>query len=783
MKILYVEDNPTDVDLTIRKFQKSAYVIETTIARSQVEALKIIKGDGFSDYDLVLTDMHLQDGDGIAILSHIRGHSLPVAVVLLTGQGDEAAAVSALKAGADDYVIKKQGYLDKLPKILEEALASYCETKDIGVQLLKILYLEHNQVDVDLTRRHLEQHAPHIQMDAIFSVHDFYQQIKQSDVLAPYSALLLDYRLPQENALEIVKMIKESSNPDIPVILVTGKGDEEIAVKALKLGVFDYVTKDQGYLYKLPSIVENAYYSIRLSHEHEALLESEKRYRSLFENNHVAMLLVDPENGDIIDANLAATAFYGWTHQELIEKSMHEINTLAVEALEKKIADAVKEEQNHFILKHQVADGSIRDVEIYSGPIDIGGRSLLYSMVYDITQRLEAEREKKKLQKMLIQAQKMESIGMLAGGIAHDFNNILTAIIGYTQLALDDVEKNSPIEDDLKEVYTASQRAKELVAQVLAFARQSEEEIKPLRVDSILREVLQLIRATIPTSIEIKTDIHSKSLITGNHTQLHQIVMNLCTNAAHAMEEKGGILQINLKDIVVDGNFSNKQLDLTYGDYIRISISDTGTGIPSDILESIFEPYFTTKETGEGTGMGLAVVYGIVESYGGKITVKSEFGKGATFEIYIPATGKYEFQQKHESKPLPKGIERVLIVDDEAPIAKMLAQNLKRLGYIVTSKTNSLEALELFQAKPNDFDLIVTDMTMPNLTGDALAIKSMRIRQDIPIILCTGYSKKISNETASQIGIKAFVYKPILQSDFVKTVRKVLDEAKDETQK
>ena len=248
-------------------------------------------------------------------------------------------------------------------------------------------------------------------------------------------------------------------------------------------------------------------------------------------------------------------------------------------------------------------------------------------------------------------------------------------------------------------------------------------------------------------------------------------------------KKNGGILQISLKNIVVDGDFFNKQLDLTYGDYIRISISDTGTGIPSDILESIFEPYFTTKEPGEGTGMGLAVVYGIVESYGGKITVKSEFGKGATFEIYIPATGKSEFQQKHESKPLPKGTERVLIVDDEAPIAKMLARTLKRLGYIVTSKTNSFEALELFQAKPNDFDLIVTDMTMPNLTGDALAIKSMRIRQDIPIILCTGYSKKISNETASQIGIKAFVYKPILQSDFVKTVRKVLDEAKDETQK
>ena len=776
MKILYVEDNPTDVDLTIRKFQKSSYVIETTIARSQVEALKIIKGDGFSDYDLVLTDMHLQDGDGIAILSHIRGHSLPVAVVLLTGQGDEAAAVSALKAGADDYVIKKQGYLDKLPKILEEALASYCETRDIGVQLLKILYLEHNQVDVDLTRRHLEQHAPHIQMDAIFSVHDFYQQMEQSDALAPYSALLLDYRLPQENALEIVKRIKESSNPDIPVILVTGKGDEEIAVKALKLGVFDYVTKDQGYLYKLPSIVENAYYSIRLSHEHEALLESEKRYRSLFENNHVAMLLVDPENGDIIDANLAATAFYGWTHQELIEKSMHEINTLAAEALEKKIADAVKEEQNHFILKHQVADGSVRDVEVYSGPIDIGGKSLLYSMVYDITQRLEAEREKEKLQKMLIQAQKMESIGTLAGGIAHDFNNVLSSILGFSELALDGVEKGSEIEEDLHEIRTAGMRAKDLVKQILTFARQSDETVKPIQVNTIVKEVLKFLKASIPTTIEINENINSDSFIMGSPTQVHQILMNLCTNASQSMENNGGILELSLNDINIDRSSEIK--DLKFGEYIKIEVKDTGIGISPQNIETIFEPYFTTKAVGEGTGMGLAVVHGIVESYGGKIKVESQLNKGTNFAVYLPITKKRKIYSSTETANLPSGNERILFVDDEAAIVKMGARFLQQLGYFVTSRTSSLEALELFRLKPQEFDLVVTDMTMPNLTGDKLAVKLIKIRPDLPVILCTGYNKTISEKNATNIGIKAFTYKPIVQADLAKTVRKVLDEAK-----
>jgi DNA-binding NtrC family response regulator len=316
MKILYIEDNPVDIDLTVRRIRKNCPQIEINAVKSQAEALNEIKKPGFSSYDLVLTDMHLQDGDGIAVLSHIRGHSIPVAVILLTGQGDEEAAVAALKAGADDYIVKKKGYLDRLPDLIENALMSYRKTKDIGIQTLKILYLEHNQADIDLTQRHLNQYAPHMKMDVINRVSDFYAILDQAESLSPYNAMLLDYRLPQENALEILKRIKSSPNSGIPVILVTGKGDEEIAVKALKLGAFDYLTKNQGYLFKLPSIIENAYYNRRLIREHQALAESESRYRSLFENNHVVMLLINPESGDIIDANSAASRFYGWSKQE-----------------------------------------------------------------------------------------------------------------------------------------------------------------------------------------------------------------------------------------------------------------------------------------------------------------------------------------------------------------------------------------------------------------------------------------------------------------------------------
>jgi CheY-like chemotaxis protein len=301
--------------------------------------------------------------------------------------------------------------------------------------------------------------------------------------------------------------------------------------------------------------------------------------------------------------------------------------------------------------------------------------------------------------------------------------------------------------------------------------------VKPIQVDVIVKEVLQLIRSSIPTDIGIKKNIDSDSLIMGNQTQVHQIMMNLCTNASHAMEKEGGTLGITLKDIVVDKSVGKKN-DLRPGMYIELTVSDSGTGIPPDIIDSIYEPYFTTKDSGEGTGMGLAMVQGIIKSYGGKITVNSALDEGTVFTVLIPVTRKRKIQRQYEREMLPKGTERILFVDDEAPIAKMGSQGLERLGYQVTARTSSVEALELFRSKSNEFDLVITDMTMPNMTGDKLTIELKKIKPDIPVILCTGYSKRISKETAEEIGIKAFAYKPVVKADLAKTVRKVLDEAK-----
>lgn len=394
----------------------------------------------------------------------------------------------------------------------------------------------------------------------------------------------------------------------------------------------------------------------------------------------------------------------------------------------------------------------------------------------DITERKLAETERQILQAQLAQAQKIESIGNLAGGIAHDFNNILSSIIGYTELALADVKKGLMVKEDLHEIYIAAQRAKELVSQILAFARKSEEISKPIQVDVIIREVLQFIRSSIPSSIEITMDINSNSNIMGNPIQVHQILMNLCTNASQAMEDDGGTIHISLNDVEINKPTSNK-LKLRPGSYIKIEITDTGTGIPKDVVGSIFDPYFTTKDVGEGTGMGLAVVHGIVESYKGKIFVNTTLGQGSTFIIYLPITDEIEIRNNFKPKKLSSGSETILFVDDEPSIVKMSKKVLERLGYNVVALTSSLKALQCFKERPYDFDLVISDMTMPDLTGDKLAIEFMRIRPDIPFILCTGYSKKMTVEKAYKIGIKDFLNKPIATSELTESVKMVLEEA------
>ena len=405
------------------------------------------------------------------------------------------------------------------------------------------------------------------------------------------------------------------------------------------------------------------------------------------------------------------------------------------------------------------------------------GRMVRMEIASNITQRKEAEKQRKSLEEKLRQSQKMEVIGTIAGGIAHDFNNILGIIIGNAELALDDIPDLNPAQENLKQIKTAGLRASDLVKQLLSFSRKSSEFIKNTNIHEILAETIHLIRASIPTSIEIRTDFsEKKELIKADPTQIHQVLINLCTNAAHAMEEKGGILSVILSVIELDDLTITQYPEIKPGPYVQLTISDTGCGIDSKIKDKIFDPYFTTKEVGKGTGMGLAVVAGIIKNYNGAITVYSEKGHGSTFKVLLPVAKGDASEDKTIFKALPKGDERILFVDDETALVKIGRDLLERLGYQVDTQTNPVEALDLFRSDPSRFDLIITDVTMPHLSGDQLMKEVLKINHRMPIILCSGFSNKIDGETAIKIGAHSYIEKPLDKDRLAFSVRKALDD-------
>ncbi len=407
------------------------------------------------------------------------------------------------------------------------------------------------------------------------------------------------------------------------------------------------------------------------------------------------------------------------------------------------------------------------------------GRLVRMEIATDITHRKEVETEMKALAGQLRQAQKMEAIGTLAGGIAHDFNNILTPILGYTEMALTSLPPESQEAAELKEVVKAANRAVDLVRQILTFGRQGDQQLKPLKVQLVIKEALKLLRASIPTTIEIKEQIDKEcGAVLADPTQIHQVIMNLCTNASHAMREKGGVLRVVIRQVELGPQDIINKIAMQPGLYVLIEVSDTGHGMGKATLERIFDPYFTTKGKGEGTGLGLAVVHGIVKNLAGEITVYSELGRGTTFHVYLPLLKTEMREGTAEGQlpgPLPRGSERVLVVDDEEVVARMTQDMLGSLGYQTTGFTSSEEALAAFRVHPQVFDLLITDMTMPKITGAHLAQEVLAIRPEMPIIICTGFSELLSEEKAKALGIRKFVMKPVLLKEMARAVREVLD--------
>ncbi|MCP4714983.1 MAG: GAF domain-containing protein, partial [Deltaproteobacteria bacterium] len=417
------------------------------------------------------------------------------------------------------------------------------------------------------------------------------------------------------------------------------------------------------------------------------------------------------------------------------------------------------------------ADGSDCEIEITVSPLrdENGAITSLVSIGHDVT-------TERRLEEQLRRAQKMEALGTLAGGIAHDFNNILAAIIGFTEISIDELSPDSPTKNNLEQILTSSLRAKKLVRQILDFSLKSRPNRKPLFIHSVLEETLPILRATIPATIEIQCNYQSTDgIILADASQLHQVLLSLCTNAAQAMQEYGGTLTLTVRQAAMFTKNSEQLHELTPGMYIPVVIHDTGPGMSADIIERIFDPFFTTKPVDKGTGMGLAAAHGIIKSHDGAISAESSPGNGATFTIMLPS---HHDEVKHDTtgEALPGGNERILLVDDEEALVRYGKKLLESLGYQVHTSLTAIEALEAFQQNPENFDLVMTDQTMPYMTGYNLALELFKIRPELPVILCSGYSEIVSADKARAAGIREFIMKPLDRRQLAETIRTVLDQ-------
>lgn len=496
----------------------------------------------------------------------------------------------------------------------------------------------------------------------------------------------------------------------------------------------------------------------------DALQDSEEKYRTMMESMKDAAYICSPElrieymNPIMIDrvgrdatGESCCKAIYdqdvrcSWCVFDQIEKNKH---------VEYEFRDP--KSNNYYMVSNSPispSDGTISQLTIF----------------HDITQI-------KMIEENLRQAEKMESIGTLAGGIAHDFNNLLYMIVGNTELALEDIPKWNPAYANLEEIKSASLRAAGIVKQLLNFSRKTDQKMIPIKAVTVIKDSLKLLRSTIPSTVEIYHHLPDDDIvILADSTQINQAMMNLCINASQAMEETGGSLNITVEMTTSETEKTKGFEGLPPGKYLKITLTDTGPGINPEIISRIFDPYFTTKAMGKGSGMGLSIVHGIVENHGGAISVDSNLGKGTTFRLLFPVVDEKSVNETEAADEFPLGTETILFVDDEQAITDMTQEVLEKIGYSVETSLNPLKALDLFQSKPDTFDLVITDMTMPQMTGAKLAQKLKEIRSDIPVIICTGYSSLIDEEKAKRLGIDGFLMKPVFMATIAKEIRKVLD--------
>lgn len=632
--------------------------------------------------------------------------------------------------------------------------------------MIDVLLIEDNTIDIFIIEKMLaEAEGLSFNVESMSLLQEGLERLGQKK----FDVILADLGLPDSERTNTFEAVY-SRGYDIPIIVLTAHDDEEFALKAIQSGAQDYLLKGEM---SFNLLIRSIRYAIERNRSEKAIRESKEEWERTFNAIDDIITILD-QNMRIVRANRTLDVNIGT--EDMIGKYCYEI-------FRDRAAPCPECPREDIIRKN---DSLAEDLEyVYMGKTFQISLSPLFDKNNAFIGFVHVAKdisEKKKMEVQLRQTQRMESIATLAGGIAHDLNNILFPIYGYAEMTLNLMNENETVQRNLKRVLEAAERGRIMVQQILTFSRQQEDdkERKPWKIQPIVKEALKLLKGSLPSTIDIRWNIDDRcGSVLAEPTQIHQIVMNLCTNAYHAMRETGGILDVSLNEVVLGPDDAAFYPDMTPGPHLKLGVSDTGRGMEKSEMEKIFDPYFTTKEKAEGSGLGLSVVHGIVKDHDGHITVYSEPGQGTAFHVYLPLVADIENVRpnvENTSGLLPAGRgEHILLVDDEESIAEMLKQRLEILGYQVTPRTSSSKAVEVFRESPEKFDLIFTDMTMPQMTGVELSTKARRIRPDIPIVLCTGFSELITEEKAKAIGIQGYIMKPVAIKEMAEVVRMALD--------